>query len=52
MARAGTVVKLAIADVNLLVLQDVIQRVQGLEAMGRLSGVMDDRGKVRSHAPG
>ena len=27
--------------------QDVINRIQGLEAMGRLTGVMDDRGKVR-----
>ena len=26
---------------------EVIDRVQGLEAMGRLTGVMDERGKVR-----
>ena len=25
----------------------MINRIQGLEAMGRLTGVMDDRGKVR-----
>ena len=28
--------------------QDAITRVQELEASGRLTGVMDDRGKVRS----
>lgn len=27
---------------------DAIDRVRSLEAMGRLSGVMDDRGKVRT----
>ena len=26
---------------------DVIDRIHGLEAMGRLTGVMDERGKVR-----
>ena len=26
---------------------DVIDRIRGLEDMGRLTGVMDDRGKVR-----
>jgi hypothetical protein len=25
---------------------DVIDRINGLEAMGRLTGVMDERGKV------
>lgn len=29
-----------------LTIQDVITRVQSLEKMGQLSGVMDDRGKV------
>lgn len=28
-------------------LQDVITRVQELDKSGRISGVMDDRGKVR-----
>ena len=28
--------------------QDVINRIQSLESIGRLTGVMDDRGKVRS----
>lgn len=32
----------------LLRAQDVINRVEGLEQMGRLTGVMDDRGKVRT----
>lgn len=27
--------------------QDVINRIQSLESIGRLTGVMDDRGKVR-----
>ena len=31
---------------NWLSLQDAITRVQSLEKMGQLSGVMDDRGKV------
>lgn len=30
-----------------LALQDVITRVQSLEQVGQLSGVMDDRGKVQ-----
>jgi len=30
-------------------LQDAIRRVQDLEKMGHLSGVMDDRGKVSRH---
>ena len=30
-------------------LQDAIRRVQDLEKMGHLSGVMDDRGKVSQH---
>jgi len=30
--------------------QDVINRIQSLEAIGRLTGVMDDRGKVRYSA--
>ena len=30
-------------------LQDAIRRVQDLEKMGHLSGVMDDRGKVGQH---
>lgn len=30
--------------------QEVINRVHGLEAMGRLTGVMDDRGKVLTTA--
>lgn len=28
--------------------QDVIQRIDALEQQGRLTGVMDDRGKVRA----
>ena len=28
-------------------MQDVINRLQGLEEMGRITGVMDDRGKVQ-----
>ena len=28
--------------------QDVINRVQSLESMGQITGVMDDRGKVSS----
>lgn len=31
--------------------QDVINRVEGLEQMGRLTGVMDDRGKVPPSFP-
>jgi DDRGK domain len=31
--------------------QDVISRIQGLEAMGRLTGIMDDRGKVGKPCP-
>ena len=31
-------------------LQDVITRVQELDKAGRISGVMDDRGKVRAAA--
>ena len=31
--------------------QDVINRIQGLEALDRLTGVMDDRGKVRAPLP-
>ena len=30
----------------MIILQDVIDRVQNLEAMGHITGVMDDRGKV------
>ena len=30
--------------------QDVINRIQSLEAIGRLTGVMDDRGKVRARS--
>ncbi len=30
-------------------MQDAIRRVQELEKMGHLSGVMDDRGKVSQH---
>ena len=34
--------------ISFLAIQDVITRVQSLEKMGQLSGVMDDRGKVLS----
>jgi hypothetical protein len=30
---------------NFFLLQDALGRLQSLEAMGRLNGIMDDRGK-------
>ena len=33
------------------IMQDAIDRVQSLEASGELTGVMDDRGKVRPSHP-
>ena len=38
-----------LSRLNKFWLQDAIRRVQDLEKMGHLSGVMDDRGKVSQH---
>ncbi len=37
---------IGLSRLNKIWLQDAIRRVQDLEKMGHLSGVMDDRGKV------
>ncbi len=43
--------KFQLMTCRLFVTQDAISRVQDLEAAGRLTGVMDDRGKVGARKP-